>query len=205
MPHRISVLLLAVLALAGCVKDPEGAKVAGGAAPAPLLLAAEDVHTVRNSALASGPAITGSIQPERRADLRAEVPAIVLKVLKDNGDTVRRGELLVQLDDTALRDALTSAEASARAASQAFEQVAAAIRAEQDVAQLGHDLGAGARGRRDPAQQCAERPRSGQDPRRPGPAAAPAHRGARAVRRPGERAQGVARATPRRSARNCSR
>ena len=93
--------------------------------PAPqgsLLLASEDLLTVHNNTLASGPSITGSVQPERRADLRAEVSAVVLAVLKENGDVVRRGDLLVRLDDTAIRDTLTAAEASARAADQAYEQ-----------------------------------------------------------------------------------
>jgi RND family efflux transporter MFP subunit len=85
-------------------------------------LSAEDLLTVRNSALASGPSITGSVQPERRADLRAEVSAVVLAVLKENGDPVKRGDLLVRLDDTSIRDTLTAAEASAQAAVQAFEQ-----------------------------------------------------------------------------------
>jgi len=91
-------------------------------ASAPLLVAPEDVHVVHNSALTSGPAITGSIQPERRADLRAEVQAIVMQVFKENGDPVHRGDLLVRLDDTAIRDALASAEAAQRAAEQAYEQ-----------------------------------------------------------------------------------
>jgi RND family efflux transporter MFP subunit len=54
--------------------------------------------------------------------LRAEVAAVVLAVLKENGDAVRRGDLLVRLDDTAIREALTSSEASARAATQAYDQ-----------------------------------------------------------------------------------
>lgn len=82
----------------------------------PLLLAPEDLVTVSEGALTSGPLITGSIEAERRADLRAEVPAVVLAVLKENGDPVLRGDLLVRLDATAIRDALTSAEASARSA-----------------------------------------------------------------------------------------
>jgi RND family efflux transporter MFP subunit len=92
------------------------------AAAAPLLLSPEDLVTVSRSALASGPLITGSIEAERRADLRAEVSAVVLAVLKENGDRVLRGDLLVRLDQTAIRDALTSAEASARAAELAYEQ-----------------------------------------------------------------------------------
>jgi membrane fusion protein (multidrug efflux system) len=77
---------------------------------------------VSNNAISSGPSITGSVDPERRADLRAEVPAVVLAVLKENGDPVRRGDLLVRLDQTSIRDTLTAAEASSRAAEQAYEQ-----------------------------------------------------------------------------------
>jgi RND family efflux transporter MFP subunit len=87
-----------------------------------LLIAPEDLVSVLNSAFAAGPSITGSIQPERQADLRAEVSAVVLAVLKENGDPVKRGELLVRLDATSIRDSLTSAEASARAAELALEQ-----------------------------------------------------------------------------------
>jgi RND family efflux transporter MFP subunit len=117
------LLLIPALALtlAAC-KGQQAQPKTAAAPPPPLLLAAEDVHTVKNSALSSGPSITGSIQPERKADVRAEVPTTVLRVLKENGDTVRRGDVLVQLDDTALRDALGSADASSRAVQQALDQ-----------------------------------------------------------------------------------
>ncbi|QJR13795.1 efflux RND transporter periplasmic adaptor subunit [Usitatibacter palustris] len=121
---RYSLALVLVLALAACGKGPgAGPQKGAPAAPGqPLLLSAEDVHTVKNTALASGPSITGSVQPERRADLRAEVPAVVLQVLKENGDVVRKGDLLVRLDDTSIRDALASAESTSRSAVQAHEQ-----------------------------------------------------------------------------------
>ncbi len=124
MLHHKSLILAAavMLALAACGKGPAKTDKAGAAAPPALLIAAEDVHTVRSNTLASGPSITGSIQPERRADLRAEVSAVVMQVLKENGDVVRRGDLLVRLDDTSIRDSLSSAEAATRAANQAFEQ-----------------------------------------------------------------------------------
>ena len=113
-------LLFVLLAVAACGKGP--AQQGAGPAATPLLISAEDVYTVRSSSLSSGPTITGSIQPERRADLRAEVQAIVLQVHKENGDAVKRGDLLVRLDDTAIRDSLASAEASSRAALQALDQ-----------------------------------------------------------------------------------
>jgi membrane fusion protein, multidrug efflux system len=106
--------------MAGC--KPGGAAKASEEPTAPLLVSKEDVLEVRNSALTSGPSITGSVEPERRADLRAEVSAVVLSVHKENGDQVKRGDLLVRLDQTSIRDSLASAEASMSAASQAFEQ-----------------------------------------------------------------------------------
>ena len=116
--------LLTCCALAGCGKPAATAKADAGATKAPsvLLLAAEDLREVTATQRSSGPVISGTLQPERRADLRAEVAAVVLRVLKENGDAVRAGELLMQLDDTAIRDSLTSAEESVRAVSQAFEQ-----------------------------------------------------------------------------------
>ncbi len=60
--------------------------------------------------------------PEGLADLRAEVSAIVLAVLKENGDKVKRGDLLVRLDETSIRDTLRSRESAAQTADQAYEQ-----------------------------------------------------------------------------------
>jgi len=107
--------------LAGCGKGP-GADPAAAAAKSPLLLSPEDLHTVRSNALSTGPSITGSVQPERRADLRAEVPAVVLQVLKENGEPVKRGDLILRLDDTAIRENLNSAQASTSSAGRAYEQ-----------------------------------------------------------------------------------
>lgn len=124
------VVAVSLAGVTGCNKgaasgtnNPEAAgKAAPAAASAPLLLSSEDLVTLQNSALSSGPVITGSVQPERRADLRAEVSAVVLTVNKENGDPVKRGDLLVRLDPTAIRDSAASAEASMRAAEQAYEQ-----------------------------------------------------------------------------------
>lgn len=110
--------LLAVSLFTGCGKKTDKADDVAAA----LLLSQDDLLTMRNGALASGPSITGSIEPERRADLRAEVPAIVLTVLKENGDPVKRGDLLVRLDPTSIRDTLTAAQSSLSAASLAFDQ-----------------------------------------------------------------------------------
>ena len=121
---RNTLLVLAIAsALAACGKGAKDPKAdANDNKPSQLLVAPQDLLTVQSDALASGPVITGSIQPERRADLRAEVSTVVLQVLKENGEAVKRGDLLVKLDETAIRDSLLSADAGVRAASQALEQ-----------------------------------------------------------------------------------
>jgi membrane fusion protein (multidrug efflux system) len=87
-----------------------------------LQMSPEDTITVASNALASGPVITGSIQPERRADLRAEVGAIVLQVLKENGEPVKKGDVLLRLDETSIRDSVNSADEATRAAEQTLAQ-----------------------------------------------------------------------------------
>jgi membrane fusion protein, multidrug efflux system len=123
MRTLLSLMIAGSLLLAACGK-PGGTP---GAASAPkdsttLLLAPEDLLTLAPARVAQGPVITGAVVPEKRADLRAEVAAVVVQVYKDNGETVRAGELLMRLDDTALRESLASTEEAQRAAGQAFDQ-----------------------------------------------------------------------------------
>lgn len=121
MSCRLVAPLVAAMLVAACSKGsaPSAATAAGSAT---LLLAAEDVRTLALSARSEGPVVTGSVQPERRADLRAEVSSVVLQVLKENGEPVRRGDVLVRLDDTSIRDGLTSADEAVRAFAQALDQ-----------------------------------------------------------------------------------
>jgi membrane fusion protein (multidrug efflux system) len=123
---RTTLTVLAIAAaLSACGKggkDPAKPDAAQAPKAVQLLVSPEDILTVQGSALASGPVITGSIQPERKADLRAEVSAVVLQVLKENGDPVKRGDVLVKLDETSIRDSLLSAQEALRAATQALDQ-----------------------------------------------------------------------------------
>ncbi len=86
-----------------------------------ISLGNEDVLQLGTSDHGTGPVISGSLQPQIRADLRAEVAAMVIKVHKENGELVRKGDLLVSLDNSVLRDNLNSAEESMRAAAQSFD------------------------------------------------------------------------------------
>lgn len=136
-PLILTALTLA-LALTACNKGskPDEAKTAAKTA-APLLLAPEDLRPVGQSGLIGAPVITGAIQPARRADLRAEVAAVVLQVAKDNGERVRAGDLIIRLDPTSIRDGLTSAEEALRAAQQSFEQTERVLARQRTLNQQG--------------------------------------------------------------------
>ena len=109
-----------VTTLAACskpevVKTPEeGVK--------PLQLVEQDLLTLSESTLARGPVISGSLQPVIKAELNAEVSGIVMQVLKDNGDIVKAGDVLVKLDQTTYRDKLLSAQEAERSAIVTLEQ-----------------------------------------------------------------------------------
>ena len=120
----VVLALVAALALSSCGKDgaKKDAEAQAAKSTAPLLIAPEDQLSMSLGSFSVGPVITGSIQPEKRADLRAEVSAVVLQVLKENGEAVRRGDMLARLDDSSIREQLTSAEEAARVSAQSFEQ-----------------------------------------------------------------------------------
>lgn len=114
------IALCIATGLAACSK-PEVAKVEEITAK-PLQLVTQDLLTLSESTLARGPVISGSLQPVIKAELNAEVSGIVMQVLKDNGDVVKAGDVLVKLDQTTYRDKLLSAQEAERSAVVTLEQ-----------------------------------------------------------------------------------
>jgi RND family efflux transporter MFP subunit len=130
--------LAAALLLSACGGGKADAKAVDQVSAKPaLLIAPEDLRAVGQSGLVGAPVITGAIQPARRADLRAEVAAVVLQVVRDNGEPVRKGDLLVRLDATAIRDSQISAEEAVRAATQSFEQTERVLARQRTLNQQG--------------------------------------------------------------------
>lgn len=118
--NKNHLLIIVVLLLSACSKP--AATVQATPAEPPLTLISADILTLSNSELSRGPMISGTLQPVVKAELNAEVSAIVTKVNKDNGDTVAAGDLLVQLDQTTFRDKLVSAQEAQRSAALAADQ-----------------------------------------------------------------------------------
>jgi RND family efflux transporter MFP subunit len=113
-------LLLAATALSAtaCKK---GQADAAPAKVETMLVGPENVAVVRTEGIRSGPAISGSLAPEREATLRAEMSAAVLQTFAEAGQRVAKGQRLAQLDATVLRDQALSARSAVVTAQSSYD------------------------------------------------------------------------------------
>lgn len=107
-PVRAALLSsLILLALAACSKDAAGPQGPGGDRPPPevtvVTLKPENVTLTRE--------LSGRVTPSLIAEVRPQVTGIVRRRLFTEGGTVRAGQPLYQIDDTALRASRDSAQA----------------------------------------------------------------------------------------------
>jgi RND family efflux transporter MFP subunit len=102
-------LVLALGVLAGC-KGAGDTKAA--TTPAAMLVGPENVAVVRAQQIRSGPAISGTLEPEEQATVRAEVAGAVLQTFAEQGQRVSAGQTLARIDDSALRETALSARAA---------------------------------------------------------------------------------------------
>ncbi len=111
--------LAAAVALAACGRG--GGPPAAEQAPATVTVGPENIVVAREGTVQTGPAISGSLEAERQATVRAQVSGPILQTYAEQGQAVKKGELLMRIDDTALRDGYLSAQAAVRTAEQASE------------------------------------------------------------------------------------
>jgi RND family efflux transporter MFP subunit len=107
-----SLLSLAV----GCGGD---ASDAAGTEEPPVLLGPENLFVSETRTLIAGPTISGTLVPEREATVRAEIGGAVVQVAAEDGQTVRRGQLLGRISDDGVRDQVESARSAVRTATEA--------------------------------------------------------------------------------------
>ncbi len=109
--RRIAVTMtaIAVTGLLAC-KGPDTSKAA--ATTPTMLVGPENVAVVRSQQIRSGPAISGTLQPEEQATVRAEIGGTVLQTLAEQGQRVAKGQVLARIDDATLREAELSARAT---------------------------------------------------------------------------------------------
>lgn len=109
--------LLAILAMgaAGCSGsgEPQTEQAA-----APAVLSAADVVVVGQDAIATGPRISGTLEPAQKAVIRAEAGGSVLEVHVDIGQPVTKGQLLARVDSAGSGDMWRSAKSGVSSAEQ---------------------------------------------------------------------------------------
>jgi RND family efflux transporter MFP subunit len=110
------LLAVAALSVGGCKKNDASAEPAKTET---MLVGPENVTVVRSEQIRTGPALSGSLTPERSATIRAEMSASVIQTYAEAGQRVTSGQQLAQLDAAVLRDqqlaargALTTAQSN---------------------------------------------------------------------------------------------
>lgn len=109
---RMLVLAGLGLGLAACSRKA----VAPAASDTATWVGRENIAVAETRELSVGPAISGSLEAERQAMVRAELGSTVIEIDAEPGQTVARGAVLGRLDDTAIRDGFTSSQAMVRSA-----------------------------------------------------------------------------------------
>jgi membrane fusion protein, multidrug efflux system len=115
-----SLLLVGGFGLTGCGKT-SASDSSAAAAPAVIEIGKENVVAVARDEISVGPLVSGELKAEREATVRAELGGSVLRVTAEEGQPVRRGALLAQIEDRALGDSVASAQSAVRSAEHALE------------------------------------------------------------------------------------
>jgi len=117
--YAVALTLLALGAAWACSRNGN-AEEAPKEAP-PVVVGPENVAMATADTIRVGPSISGTVDAERTATLRAEITAQVTAVLVEPGTPVLGGQVLVRLDATGIHDQFLSAQSSLHAAESSAE------------------------------------------------------------------------------------
>lgn len=123
--HVVAFVLLGAFTL-GCGDDESAGAQAqtrdGGPRQGMDRVTPVEVTTVERGSIARAVSVSGVVEPIRSVGVNAQVPGALLAVNVEEGDGVRRGQVLARVDDRELRAQLTAAEAQLEVARSAFER-----------------------------------------------------------------------------------
>ena len=114
MTWRVPALAALALALMSCGGKSEAGEE--GIGDSVVSLGPENVAVADSTRLQSGPLISGTLEPDREADIRSEVVGTVLQVAIEPGQPVSKGTLLVRIQAEVLRENLISSQSALRTA-----------------------------------------------------------------------------------------
>lgn len=103
------VVLVAALALAGCGKGADKGKEAETAATVPV-----EAQKAARRPIDASYSGTATLEADREADVVAKTSGVLLKLVVEEGDTVRQGQVLARLDDSTTKLNFAKTEATLR-------------------------------------------------------------------------------------------
>jgi RND family efflux transporter MFP subunit len=109
------VLLGALVTVAAC-GGSEAAEGSSAGEQSALVLGAGDVAVAQRSEIAGGVVLTGSLNPYRVVDVRAQVPGTVTGLRVDRGQAVSQGAVMASLSAQGIRSQASGAQAGVAAA-----------------------------------------------------------------------------------------
>ena len=108
------ILATACVVVTGCGGKSEAEEQ--GIGDSVVSLGPENISVAASTQLESGPIISGTLEPDREADIRSEVVGTVLQVAVEPGQTVSKGALLVRIQADVLRENVLSGQSTLRTA-----------------------------------------------------------------------------------------
>jgi len=129
--------MIALLAACGG-GAPEEARGETPAAAPQLALAPTDLATAAATELRGGVALTGSLEPYRVVEVKAQVPGVVQGLAVDRGSAVREGQVLARIEAQGIQSQAGGAAAQVAAAQAALAQA----QRQYESARTLHDAGA---------------------------------------------------------------
>jgi RND family efflux transporter MFP subunit len=138
-----AVLLILILLFAFARSKSDKVSAAETTKTETIVVGPENITVATTGAIMSGPALSGTLEPEREAVLRAQVQGSVLQTYADQGQAVSAGTVLARIDASGIQDAYNSARVGVVAARNAADIAA------RDLARNEKLLSAGAIAERD--------------------------------------------------------
>lgn len=133
-----ALVALAALGLAACGGGQEAPTPEEAAEARTVELTERDVAEATLGSAGAGVTVTGSLEPYRVAEVRAQVPGTAAQVVVDAGDPVAAGAVLARIEAEGIRSQAAGAEAGVAAA----EAGLALARRELDSAKRLYEAGA---------------------------------------------------------------
>ena len=117
--RAIPAFIVTLAALTACGGGEE--RPSAAAPPAPVRVGPEGVITLKMEDIRTGPVVSGQLAAAEEATARAKVGGSIVSLSAEEGQSVRRGQVLARIEARDLRDANASARVAVRSAENALQ------------------------------------------------------------------------------------